>query len=253
MDMDLLRIAVALCLLGGVGAAEPARPRIIFTGNLNISSAELLNAIDDPFEANGTLQQELFERDLLLLVAHYWDLGYARVRVGEPKISATQIVIPIVENEVFTIGSVVVTGDPTPRMRARHRDAVSTRPSMLFSRTRISNDRERISRYYEERGYYSIDVRPMTKTDIPKRTIALDFQIELGKVTYVEGVNLDCPKVPDAAKAITVFAGDRYDVRTFEASKAAIMALGSLGKDDVMMWAKHGATDERVILGFECR
>jgi len=250
--MHLLRLAVVLCFLGGVAAAQPSRPRIVFTGNTTIASTELLNAIDDPFEASGALQQEIFERDLLLLAAYYWDLGYARVRIGEPKISATEIVIPITENEVFTLGEVVVTGDPTPRMKARHRDALKLRPGMLFSRTRISNDRERLSRYYEERGYASVNVLPLTKVDVAKRIINLNYEITRGKLTYVEAVLLDCPRLPDAATVLKVFDGDVYDVRTFEGSKTAIMELGGLTKDEVVIFTKRGASDEHVILGFEC-
>lgn len=239
-------------VLGFLGGTAFAKPRIVFTGNASISSRELLDAIDDPFEPSGALQQEIFERDLLLLSAYYWDRGYARVHVGEPKISATEIVIPITENEIFTIGSVAVTGDPTPRMKARHRDALRVKPGVMFSRTLIADDRTQLSRYYEERGYAYVNVLPLTKVDIAKRTIGLTFEIERGKLTNVERIHLDCPRVPDASTVLTVFEGDRYDVRAFEATKAAIMQLGSLTKDDVVIWTKRGTTDELVILGFEC-
>ena len=242
-------IALVLGLFGGTAFAKP---RIVFTGNAAISSAELLGAIDDPFESSGALQQEVFERDLLLLSAYYWDRGYARVRVGEPKISATEIVIPIEENEVFTIGSVAVTGDVAPRMKARHRDSLRVKPGVRFSRTQIADDRTALSRYYEERGYAYVNVLPLTKIDIAKRTIGLTFEIERGKLTTVERIQLDCPRVPDASKVLTVFEGDRYDVRPFEATKAAIMSLGGLSKDEVVIWTKRGTTDELVILGFEC-
>jgi outer membrane protein insertion porin family len=245
----LLRILVAICLLAGT---SEARPRIVFTGNVNISSADLLNAIDDPFDASGALQKEIFERDLLLLSAHYWDRGYARVHVGDPMIGATEIIIPITEHERFTIGNVAITGDPPPRMKARHHDALKIRTGMVFSRTQIANDRERLARYYEERGYAYVNVLPLTKVDVVKRTIGLTFEIDRGKVTRVERVVVDCPRVPDAASVVTVLDGDRYDVRPFEESKAAIMALGSLGKDDVAMWSKRGSTDELVIIGIEC-
>ena len=245
----LLRSVIVICLLATTGAAQP---RIVFTGNASIASADLLNAIDDPFDASGALQKELLERDLLLLAVHYWDRGFARVQIGEPKIGATEIIIPVTENEVFTIGSVAITGDPAPRMKARHHDALTTRQGMLFSRTQIGKDRERLARYYEERGYAYVNVLPLTKVDIAKRTIALTFEIERGKVTRVERVDVDCPRVPDAATVVTIFDGDRYDVRALEASKAAVMALGSLGKDDVALWSKRGATDELVILGVEC-
>ncbi len=242
-----------LCLVGGT-ACEQAQPQphVVFTGNASISSAELLGAIEDPFEPGGAVDHEVLERDLLMISAYYWDRGYARVNVGEPQIRATAIVIPITENEVFTIDSVAVTGDPVASMNARHRDGLSVKPGVVFSRTQIATDREQLSRYYEERGYANVNVLPLTKLDIAKRTVGLAFEIERGKLAVIERVQLDCPGVPGAAKVLTVVEGDRYDVRTFEGSKAAIMAHAGLAKDDVMIWMQRGSTDERVVLSFEC-
>ena len=32
----------------------------------------------------GTYREDVFQRDLLLIQAHYWDRGYVQVKVGEP-------------------------------------------------------------------------------------------------------------------------------------------------------------------------
>ena len=61
--------------------------------------------------------QEAFERDLLLVSAHYWDHGYANVKVGTPQLRLSRdkqymyLSIPIDEGPVFTIGTVNFKGD----------------------------------------------------------------------------------------------------------------------------------------------
>jgi outer membrane protein insertion porin family len=248
--MALLRIVVSLCVVLGAGVAS-AQPRLTFKGNSAFSAKELRAAIDDPFDAGGALVQEVFERDLLLLSAFYWDRGYVRVRVGDPQITPDEIVIPITENERFTYGAIAVTGDPSPRTNTRHRDTLRSSTGAIFSRRQISDDRQQISRYYEQRGFANVNVLPRTKTDVATRTVELTFEITPGPIAYVEAITVDCPRVPDAASVLTVFVHDRYDVRTFEGSKAAIRRRGGLAKE-VVMWMKRGSSDALVILNFEC-
>ena len=66
---------------------------------------------------SGTYTQEAFERDLLLVSAHYWDRGYANVKVGTPQLRLSRdkqymyLSIPVDEGPIFTIGSVNFKGD----------------------------------------------------------------------------------------------------------------------------------------------
>ena len=62
-----------------------------FIGNNSISDDELRDAISTRradalsfLNDSGVYSQEAFERDLLLISAHYWDRGYANVKVGTP-------------------------------------------------------------------------------------------------------------------------------------------------------------------------
>src|SRR5262249_8419526 len=90
-----------------------------FIGNNHISSDELRGAISTrradalPFlNDSGVYSQEAFERDLLLVSAHYWDRGYANVKVGTPQLRLSRdkqfmyLSIPIDEGPIFTIGAI---------------------------------------------------------------------------------------------------------------------------------------------------
>src|SRR5882672_3388963 len=95
-----------------------------FIGNRSISDDELRLAISTRrqdalsfLNDSGVYSQEAFERDLLLVSAHYWDKGYANVKVGTPQLRLSRdkqfmyLSIPIDEGPVFTIGSVNFKGD----------------------------------------------------------------------------------------------------------------------------------------------
>ena len=230
-----------------------AAPKIEISGNQHVSSTELLAAIDHPFDASGKLVDEIFERDLLLIAAYYWDRGYARVKVGEPVITPTTIRIPITENERFTLGSLAVTGDPPPRMRARHHDALQLEAGDIFSRSAITAERERLARYYQERGYAYVNVLPLTKVDVEHKTIALTFEIERGKQARIERIDVACPAIASADAALTFGKDDLFDIAQVEASKRAIATRGHLDLAKVVMSIRRGTTDELVVVGFDCQ
>jgi outer membrane protein insertion porin family len=244
-----MRFLLVAVLLSSVAQAAP---KIEFVGNANVSSTQLRAAIDDPFLPDGTLVPAILERNLLVLSAYYWDRGYARVNVGAPVITPTTIRIPIEENERFTLGNLVIAGDASPRQRARHHDALQIRPGDIFSRTALAAERERLSRYYQERGYAYVNVLPLTKIDIAKQTIAVTFEIERGKQANVEAIDVLCPLVPAAAGVVTFGVGSRFDAAQLEASKRAIVAVGKLDPTTVVMSLTRGTTDELVVVNFEC-
>src|SRR6185369_11978172 len=65
--------------------------RVNFVGNAAISDADLRDVIST-HEGNllsfmtsaGTYREDVFQRDLLLIQAHYWDSGYVQVKVSSP-------------------------------------------------------------------------------------------------------------------------------------------------------------------------
>jgi outer membrane protein assembly factor BamA len=142
----------------GVALAHPGAPpdaasRVQFTGNAAVSSDRLRAAIAEYplFDDTGAIVQEVLERDLLLIAAFYWDRGHAQVKVGEPVISPSKdaVTIPIEEGPVFTVGSVTVTGELIGSAKA-NLAMIRVRPGATFSRTRIANDREALSNFYQD-------------------------------------------------------------------------------------------------------
>ena len=123
-------------------------------GAIATQRADALSFLND----SGTYSQDAFERDLLLVSAHYWDRGYANVKVGTPQLRLSRdkqymyLSIPIDEGPVFTIGAVDFKGDLIGTRRENlERDPHARRARSSRARM-IAEDREKLSNVLQGPG-----------------------------------------------------------------------------------------------------
>lgn len=235
-----------------------------FIGNNSISDDELRGSISTRradalsfLNDSGTYSQEAFERDLLLVSAHYWDRGYANVKVGTPQLRLSRdkqymyLSIPVDEGPVFTIGSVTFKGDLIGSA-ADNLKKVAMRSGVKFSRTLIAEDRERLSSFYQDQGYAYANVLPLTKVDLPNRKISLTFEIARGKRAYFERINIrGNAKTRDKVirREMKISEGELFNNTNLEISKKRIQALGFF--ENVVVSTKRGSSDEFVEVNVE--
>ena len=237
---------------------------IQFIGNTEISDDELRGSIATRrqdslgfLNESGTYNQEAFERDLQLVAAHYWDRGYATVKVGTPQLRLSRdkqymyLSIPIDEGPVFTVGTVTFKGDLIGSV-AKNQDKIVIRPGMRFSRTRIAEDREKLSNYYQDQGYAYANVLPLTKPDLANRRINLTFEVARGKRAYFERINIrGNSKTRDKVirREMKIAEGELFNNSNLEISKRRINALGFF--ENVVVSTKRGSSDEFVEVNVE--
>ncbi|MFT3700524.1 MAG: outer membrane protein assembly factor BamA [Kofleriaceae bacterium] len=235
-----------------------------FIGNNSIPDDELRNAIQTRradalsfLNDSGVYSQEAFERDLLLVSAHYWDKGYANVKVGTPQLRLSRdkqymyLSIPVDEGPVFTIGSVAFKGDLIGS-KDKNLEKIRMRPGMKFSRTLIAEDRESLSNYYQDQGYAYANVLPLTKVDLEKRQINLTFEVARGKRAYFERISIrGNSKTRDKVirREMKISEGELFNNTNLEVSKKRIMALGFF--ENVVVSTKRGSSDEFVEVNVE--
>jgi outer membrane protein insertion porin family len=236
------------------GSPPDIVPKVQFSGNARVSSDRLRTAIAEYplFDDAGAIIQEVLEHDLLLISAFYWDRGHAQVKVGKPVISPSRdaVTIPIDEGPVFTMDSVTVTGDLIGSAKA-NLAMVRVRPGVTFSRTRIANDREKLSDFYQDQGYAYANVLPLTKVDIARKTIGLTFEITRGKRSYFERIEIhgnSKTSTHTIQRAMKIAEGDQYTNMNLVDGKRRLQALGF---DDVAIATKRGSSDELVVLIIE--
>jgi outer membrane protein insertion porin family len=235
-----------------------------FIGNNQISDDELRQSIATRrqdslsfLNDSGTYSQEAFERDLLLVSAHYWDRGYANVKVGTPQLRLSRdkqfmyLSIPIDEGPVFTIGEIKFKGDLIGTA-GKNLERIHIRQGDKFSRTRIAEDREKLSNFYQDQGYAYANVLPLTKVDLPNRKINLTFEVARGKRAYFERINIrGNSKTRDKVirREMKIAEGELFNNSNLEISKRRINALGFF--ENVVVSTKRGSSDEFVEVNVE--
>jgi len=235
-----------------------------FIGNKAITDAELRGLIATQkggalafMNDSGTFNQEAFERDLLIISAHYWDRGYASVEIGEPQLRLSRdkrymyLSIPIEEGPVFTIASVEFRGDLIGDAKD-HAAKVGIKAGDTFSRSVIAEDRERLSSFYMDQGYAYANVSPLTKPDVAKNEIALIFEVERGAKAYFERINIrGNSKTRDKVirREMKISEGELFNNTNLEQSKRRINALGFF--ETVNVSTKRGSSDEFVEVNVE--
>jgi outer membrane protein insertion porin family len=235
-----------------------------FIGNRSIGDDELRLAIQTRradalsfINDSGVYSQETFERDLLLVSAHYWDRGYANVKVGTPQLRLSRdkefmyLSIPIDEGPVFTIGAVGFKGDLIGSA-SDNLARINMRAGVKFSRTQIAEDREKLSAYYQDQGYAYANVLPLTKVDLPTRKISLTYEVARGKRAYFERINIrGNSKTRDKVirREMKISEGELFNNTNLETSKRRITALGFF--ENVVVSTKRGSSDEFVEVNVE--
>ena len=238
--------------------------RVSFSGNEKISSARLRSIMSTSeggflsfLNDSGTYQEENFERDLTLITAYYYDHGFVQVKVANPQITLSAdkrfmyINIPIEEGPEFYIGKIDFKGDLFGS-KQEYFERLHTKPTELFSRSRLSSDMTRLNDYYKDRGFAYVNITPQTGVNLDKRTVDVTFEIEKGQKVYFERVNIrGNTKTRDKVirREMKISEGELYSQTNLDISRARIQALGYFEKVDVS--TRRGSTDELIEVNIE--
>ena len=206
---------------------------------------------------SGTYQQEVFEKDLLLITAYYYDRGFINVKLGNPQIRLSRdkrymyLSIPIDEGPVFHIGKVDFRGDLIGP-KADYFKRLSIEAGQKFSRSRVSKDILKLTDYYRNKGYAYVNIQPVTNVTLEKRKVSLTFEIEKGKKVYFERVNIrGNNKTRDKVirREMKISEGELYNQANLEDSRRRVTALGYFERVDIS--SKRGSSDEFIEVNVE--
>ena len=146
--------------------------RIVFQGNHEISEKDLLAVVavkKSHFLWHGRLSQKLLKQSAANLAALYRDRGYEEVKVSsrtidhEPKVDA---VFNIEEGAQTLVRKVEVTGNKNiANAQLTAPVGFQLRSGAPFSPRRLSDDRNRISATYLDRGYLNVEVKATVNRD----------------------------------------------------------------------------------------
>ena len=238
--------------------------RVNFVGNRAIPDAELRDVISTRegsllsiLTSAGTYREDVFQRDLLLLQAHYWDHGYVQVKVANPLVELSPdkqsmyITISVDEGPQYRLGKVDVVGDLlAPREVFLSRVTVKT--GEIFNRSKLSDDLQKLTDYYKDRGYAYVNATPSTPVNEKTRTVDVLFEIQKGPLVTFDRINIrGNTKTRDKVirRELRIIEGDTYNQTLIDVSKRRVTALGYFEKVDVS--TKRGSGDDKMDVNFE--
>jgi outer membrane protein insertion porin family len=238
--------------------------RVNFVGNKAITDQALREVVVTR-EGNilslmtqaGTYREDVFQRDLLLLQAHYWDNGYVQVKVGTPILELSPdkqslyITINIEEGPQYRLGKIDVRGDLL-EPREFFLSRVSVKTGEIFNRSKLSEDLQKLTDFYKDRGYAYVNATPSTPVDEKTRTVDVTFDIQRGELVYFERINIrGNNKTRDKVirRELRIIEGDPYSQTGLDYSKRRVNALGYFEKVDIS--TRRGSSDSMMEVNVE--
>lgn len=137
--------------------------------------------------------REKLAGDLERLRSRYLDAGFLNFEIDSTQVTLTPdrrdifITINIDEGEQFRIGEVNLAGEmvvPAGELR----ELVEVKPGEIFSRRRVVDSAERITRRLAVEGFAFANVNPIPEVDEASREVALTFFVDPGPRVYVRRI-----------------------------------------------------------------
>ncbi len=252
--------------------AEVEVRRISFVGNKELPAAELLKIMQTNetgmfsfLSDRNKFSQAAFDEDLTRVQAWYYDKGYLAMRPGRPTVELTadrtyvDITIPVEEGPRFRVrdldvmetdgaGNEVETIAPKQELR----QMVKLESGDWFSRSKIAEGIEEISRTYRDQGYALVELVPGTDLDEENRLVDVTINILRGPLVYIERIHVrGNTKTRDAVirREFRISEGDLYNQTKLEDGRALVNQLGYFERVDVS--EEEGTARDQMVINVE--
>jgi outer membrane protein insertion porin family len=186
-----------------IEGGKMAVKEIEFEGNKTFSAKELRKVMETKergffapiawITGAGKLNRDVLERDLEKVAAFYYNHGYIKAKIGEPKIDIRAdwiyITIPVQEGPEYHVGKVDMTGDLLED-KDKQISMLRTPKDEVYSREVLQEDLTTLADFYADHGYANADIVPLIKEDNEKLIVDVTFDIHQGKKVYFERIDI---------------------------------------------------------------
>jgi outer membrane protein insertion porin family len=245
--------------------------RITFIGNEHVADGELRDQIQTgnggffSFGSGGPYRQDVFERDVLMLSALYYDKGYLSVQIGTPRVMLTpdregiEITIVVHEGPRYKIRQLRVYErdndgheiEPLGGRRAL-RQMVREQSGDFFNRAELIKDLQSVRTLYRDAGYANVEAEPETELDPVHEQVDIIVPIRRGPPVRVERIEVKGnTKTRDKVvrREMEIQEGQLFSETGLENSKRRITALGYFDRVDVS--TEQGSSADKIIVNVE--
>jgi outer membrane protein insertion porin family len=176
---------------------------IEFEGNKAFSSKELRKVMETKergffapiawITGAGKLNRDVLERDLEKVAAFYYNHGYIKAKIGQPKIDIKgkwiYITIPVEEGPEYHVAKIDMTGDLLED-KDKLLKMLKTPEEKIYSREILQQDLTTLADFYADQGYANADIVPLIKEDNEKMLVDVTFDIHKGQKIYFERIEI---------------------------------------------------------------
>lgn len=216
---------------------------IEFEGNENLSDKELRSGmrtkpwrwwsyVTKYLDKSGTYAEPVFMQDLQGVEKKYGDKGWLRADIGEPQVSADGdgivVTVQIAEGDRFKVGNLDFAGDPNIEPD-EVRETLALSKDEWFNRSHLTQDTDRVTRRYSDRGFAQAQVDPLTRTNEADKSVDVTFDVKRGPLQFVRQVDIaGNTRTVDRVirREVQLVEGQLYSARSIYATKARLDSLG---------------------------
>jgi len=234
---------------------------ITFEGNHHFKAKELRSVMETKekgffiiswITGSGRLNKDTMERDLEKLAAFYYNNGYIKAKIEEPRVNIKgewiYITVPIIEGPQYQTGNIDFEGDLL-ESKEELLKKLEIAKEKIYSRETLQKDLTTLSDLYADKGYANADITPLIKENEPTLKVDILFDIRKGNKVYFERIEI-AGNIKTRDKVI------RRELRIFEQEmfsatklKESIKNLRRLEYfEDVNFSTSPGTTPERMNL-----
>ena len=245
--------------------------RVTFIGNENVSDAELREVMLTgagsllSFGSGGPYRQDMFERDVLMVNALYYDKGYMSVQIGTPRVMLTpdragiEITVVLHEGPRFKIRQLRLferdadgkEQEPIGGRRAL-RQMIRSHSGDWFNRADLIKDLQAVRTLYRDAGFANVEAEPETSLDPVHNEVDIIIPIRRGPPVRIERIEIKGnTKTRDKVlrREMEIEEGQLFSETHLEDSKKRITALGYFERVDVS--TEQGSSPDKIIINFE--
>jgi outer membrane protein insertion porin family len=141
----------------------------------------------------GKLSRDTLERDLEKVAAFYYNHGYIKAKLGEPKVNIKgkwiQITIPVQEGPQYHVGKIDFQGDLLED-KEKLLEKMQTPKNKVYSRETLQSDLTTLGDFYADKGYANADITPLIKENPENLTVDVTFDFHKGEKVYFERIEI---------------------------------------------------------------
>ncbi len=215
-----------------------------FEGNSAFSSKKLASVMGIKtvglltwITGTGKFKKARLSSQIIKLLSFYYNHGYINVSVGRPKFVFSKdkkyvtIIINVSEGPQYRISEVdleIANVKKTSKQYLEAKKLLITKVGDLFNRKNIEKEILSITKYFTDKGYAFVDVKPSIHIDQKTSSVRVGLIVHRGKIAKFGKITVSGNDVTYSyviLRALVIYPGEKYNPELINASRQNLKNL----------------------------